>query len=218
MRMPLRTRWRMFVLTRTAVNGSSQRATSSRPTSTARPVTTRSAIRGDDGLRLVVVACEQDVLVQRMIDVGERLRAQRREPGDDPCLRSGARGQLGQRQLARLGERLALADADRSRDADDDPPGQLRRQIAGGRLDAAGRRAQEHDVRRRRLGVRDRVALRVPRADRDLLPGRAQAAPRAPGRSRPCRRRGRSQRVQDRAADVGARCGLGHHDGRHDSP
>ena len=68
MRMPLRTRWRMFVLTRTAVNGSSQRATSSGPASTASAGDDALGDRGHDGLRLVVVSREEDVLVQRMLE------------------------------------------------------------------------------------------------------------------------------------------------------
>ncbi len=140
------------------------------PASIARPSTTFSARAGDLLLRLIVVGAEDHVLVERIVDPRERLRAHGVKAGDDAAARCGGLRLLGKREVARLRRRTASDEHDGARHAHDDAAGELVRKVAAHKLDPVGRHGEEDDVGAlRRLRVRDELVARRARAEHDLL-------------------------------------------------
>ena len=173
--IPLCVRWSRFTLTRTAVNGSSQRATSSGPASTALPETTSPARRAASAF-----ASASSPQSSTSSASGSSRRASafalsvwkpatRRASGAARAASSASDSSPGSANARRSRTPIGRGDADH------DLPGQERGEVARRRLDARGRDGEHDDLGAlRRLGVRDDVALRAARADHDLLARGAQ--------------------------------------------
>ena len=155
---------------------SSQRATSSRPQSTARPSTSRSARPATTSFASASSPARRTSSSSGTSGSASALALTVWKPATTRASGAAHRGDLRQRELARLGAGLPVAEDDRRRDADDDPPGERVPQLAGHLGDAARRDGEEDDLGAAAgLLVRDEVVARRARADDDLLAEPAQA-------------------------------------------